>query len=396
MSTGNYSHTTRATGTVLTASIYNADHTNHITNQNPQGTGAYSDNVTQMQANTSPGGVGSENLATSMAGELERIRFQLKGIIGGTQWYTAAPTSLTSLVGAGVADDSITNAKLANMAQATIKARNTGIGTGDPQDLTLTQVLDFVGSAANGDMLIRTGGNWARLAIGSSTNVLQVSGGVPVWATVPSTSPATAAEVRSSSATITIPGGATKLLIYLWGGGGGGGGGKFVAGCCGGPGVGGSAGGAGALIKYLSGLTPGNTLSLTIGAAGTGGTNSPTSGTAGGNSTLASGTQVITTLTANGGGLGAGGNGAVGASGVGGTATNGDANVSGQPGVSTTGGDPGIAFGGGGRTVSVTGAAVAGVNGTGFGAGGSGASCSVSSAAGGNGAGGMALFYWFA
>ncbi len=61
-----------------------------------------------------------------------------------------------------IANDAVTNAKMANMAASRIKARVTG-STGDPEDATLSQVLDLVGSAANGDMLHRTGGSWARL-----------------------------------------------------------------------------------------------------------------------------------------------------------------------------------------------------------------------------------------
>ena len=96
MSSGLYTHTTRATGTVLTAAIYNADHVNHITNQNPTMTGAYSDNVAQMQATTSPGGVGSESLAGTLAGELERLRYGLKQITGGAQWYSALGVTLVA------------------------------------------------------------------------------------------------------------------------------------------------------------------------------------------------------------------------------------------------------------------------------------------------------------
>lgn len=51
-------------------------------------------------------------------------------------------------------DDGITNAKLANMAQATIKGRASGAGTGDPTDLTGTQataILDaVVGDSGSG------------------------------------------------------------------------------------------------------------------------------------------------------------------------------------------------------------------------------------------------------
>src|SRR2546427_8988943 len=80
MSVGLYSHNTRATGTVLTATIYNGDHVNHITNQNPLQTGAYSDNAAQMQTMTNPGSVGSESLAPHLAGELERLRFKINDL----------------------------------------------------------------------------------------------------------------------------------------------------------------------------------------------------------------------------------------------------------------------------------------------------------------------------
>lgn len=62
----------------------------------------------------------------------------------------------------GLADDSVTNAKLANMAQATIKGRAAGAGTGDPTDLTATQVRTILlemqrwtlNFTANGDAYI--------------------------------------------------------------------------------------------------------------------------------------------------------------------------------------------------------------------------------------------------
>lgn len=100
MSAGLYTITTRASGTVLTAVIYNADHQNHATNQTPQMTGAYSDSVGQMQTTTNPGGLGTESLAGSLAGELERLRFMLAAITGKAQWYIAPDTTLAVVNGA--------------------------------------------------------------------------------------------------------------------------------------------------------------------------------------------------------------------------------------------------------------------------------------------------------
>jgi len=48
----------------------------------------------------------------------------------------------------GLADDSVANAKLADMAQATIKGRAVGAGTGVPVDLTASQAAAIVGTAA--------------------------------------------------------------------------------------------------------------------------------------------------------------------------------------------------------------------------------------------------------
>lgn len=84
---GLYSHTTRATGTVLTAAIYNGDHQNHIDNLIPSMIDDQSPNVAAMQATTSPGGVGTESLPTNLQGELERIRHVIKTMHSGAQWY---------------------------------------------------------------------------------------------------------------------------------------------------------------------------------------------------------------------------------------------------------------------------------------------------------------------
>jgi hypothetical protein len=206
-------------------------------------------------------------------------------------------------------------------------------------------------------------------------------------------------EFRTSSATITIPSGATRLRVTLVGGGGGGGGASNTGG------GGGGGGGGATCIKYLTGLTPGNTLSLTVGAAGSGGSSAGTAGGTGGNTTLSSGTQTITTLTAAGGGGGNAASGTGGASGNGGSATNGDLNISGGKGfaaVIDSGGTPnglGISQGGGSMyaapvTNRTTGSS-SGDNAVGYGGGGAGGvSLGGAGAAGGAGSQGLAIFEW--
>lgn len=94
---GNYSHTTRSDGTVLTANIYNTDHQNHIDNATPAGLDDYSATVSQMRSTADPGESGSESQATSLAGEVERLRFIIKEITGKTYWYETPDASIADI-----------------------------------------------------------------------------------------------------------------------------------------------------------------------------------------------------------------------------------------------------------------------------------------------------------
>ena len=91
----------------------------------------------------------------------------------------------TGSFAATIANSAVTNAKLANMTASTIKARITA-STGAPEDATLTQVLDLVGSAAQGDILYRGTSTWSRLAAGTSGHYLKTNGtgSDPAWAAV--------------------------------------------------------------------------------------------------------------------------------------------------------------------------------------------------------------------
>ncbi len=75
----------------------NAEINNILTNFLPAGMDDYSVNVAQMQTKTDPGELASESLATSLAGELERIRFAIAEIKGTDEWYQTADSSLEEL-----------------------------------------------------------------------------------------------------------------------------------------------------------------------------------------------------------------------------------------------------------------------------------------------------------
>lgn len=66
------------------------------------------------------------------------------GITQLTSDVTAGPGSGSQA--ATIANDAVTNAKAANMAQSTIKGRAVGAGTGDPTDLTATQATAILNS----------------------------------------------------------------------------------------------------------------------------------------------------------------------------------------------------------------------------------------------------------
>lgn len=85
---------------VLTNTDLNAEIDNILNNLGPAGVDDYSSNATQMRIQADPGTQGSESLATSLAGEIERLRFVIQRILGNatTEWYDPPPGTLTNLV----------------------------------------------------------------------------------------------------------------------------------------------------------------------------------------------------------------------------------------------------------------------------------------------------------
>lgn len=85
---------------ILTYEDLNREIDNILENFNTDGMAGYSMNQAQMQEQTDPGGVGSESLATSLSGEIERLRFVIARIVDndpGTLWYQEPARSLDEL-----------------------------------------------------------------------------------------------------------------------------------------------------------------------------------------------------------------------------------------------------------------------------------------------------------
>jgi hypothetical protein len=194
---------------------------------------------------------------------------------------------------------------------ATLTANNVLLGNG-------TSALQVVAPGTTGNVLTSNGTTWTSSAAGGGL------GGQTVF---------------TSSGTFTIPSGKTVVKVTIVGGGGGSGGSTNQN-----TNQGESAGGGGTAIKYLTGLTPGNTLTVTVGAGGTAGAGSTgsscNSGGTGGTSSVASGTQTITTVSATGGIGGSGGYGNGGSTYYylavsGGSGSGGDYNIPGGKGIFT-------------------------------------------------------------
>ena len=332
-------------------------------------------------------------------------------------------SSLNDIAFTNVPDDSISTAKLVDGAVTTAKLaanavtaakvervaanqvlRSTGVSS-DPAwgSLNLTTDVTGVLPVANGgtgaatlaanNVLLGNGTSAVQeVAPGASGNLLTSDG--TTWTSSSLVVGLNGAVLASSDPGWVIPAGVTKLKVTVVGGGGGGGTATATAGNS----VAGGAGGGGCTaIKWLSGLTPGQTLNVTIGGGGA-------PGTAGSQSSVASGTATITTISANGGGAGttisSGGN-IAGASGSG-SSTSAGADI-------TYGGNDGLAFSesSGANAFSIGGSSAfgggaskqssgAGVNGKSYGGGASGGVVisASSTSTGGTGAGGVVIFEW--
>lgn len=239
-----------------------------------------------------------------------------------------------------------------------VKNGGTGASTLTPNNVILGNggsAVQFVAPSTSGNVLTSNGTTWT-----SATNAYA---GVQ-------------AQVFTGNGTFTVPTGITAVKVTVIGGGGNGGSGSSDGSATG---SGGGGGGAGVAIKWITGLTPGAAITVTVGTATNtssfGAYCSATGGTSGSNGSGASSIN----------GLGNGG--------AGGTGSSGDINLSGGNGLQGTGGYGGSGAGAGGSGAQSGSIVVNNANNivtySGYmGASGAGGSASVGGAATGYGNGG--------
>jgi hypothetical protein len=207
------------TGDSLSASDLTTSFTTiGVTNMTPSCMDDYSLDATQMQATTDPYPAGVISQATSLAGELERIRYVIKNVLGFTQWYThseninfgAKTLTFTKLAAidakgdilAGTAADTFsrlavgTNGQFlkADSAQATGLAWATATDAGAVQLATATTKGDIYAATAASTV--------TRLGVGANGTVLTAASGQATglqWATP--VAAATQAEMETASIT---------------------------------------------------------------------------------------------------------------------------------------------------------------------------------------------------
>jgi hypothetical protein len=142
---------------------------------------------------------------SNVGGTLNTTAIAFAAFVGGTG-ITELTTDVVAGPGSGtqtatIANDAVSNTKLANMATQTIKGRTTG-GTGDPEDLTATQATAILNAM-----------------VGDSG-----SGGTKGLAPAPGSGDAAAGKYLKADGTYQVPpgtgGSTTRQLTFIFDGGG--------------------------------------------------------------------------------------------------------------------------------------------------------------------------------
>lgn len=157
---------------VLTNEALNEEFDNILENLTPSGVDDYSVNTTQMRLTTDPGEPGSESLADSLAGEIERLRFVVKEMKGSgvTQWYETAGASLTDILSV-VSGALAPNRNVSGVSSANSSAARFLIPAGSSNQLTVNgSPTPFIYAIADTQYQIATDLSVSSLSTAPSSN----------------------------------------------------------------------------------------------------------------------------------------------------------------------------------------------------------------------------------
>ena len=196
---------------------------------------------------------------------MSRIAFNGNALGTGTVTIASPNTNsdqtltLPDATGTLLSTGSVVTVPQGGTGASTLTANNVILGNG-------TSAVGFVAPGSNGNILTSNGTTWTSAAAAASYTGIS-------------------SQLFVANGTFTVPAGITQVVITVVGGGGGGGG---CAGSACGQTEGGVGGFGGSSMAYVTGRTPGGTISITVGGAGTAGTSGGTIGGTGGTSSAAS------------------------------------------------------------------------------------------------------------
>jgi hypothetical protein len=103
-------------------------------------------------------------------------------IYNGSSWQAYSPTAGVSSVNSRNGSVTLVSTDLTMTNTSRVVGRKSASG-GASEEMTLSEVLDFVGSAAQGDLLYRGASTWTRLGAGTSGQFLKTlgAGANPAW-----------------------------------------------------------------------------------------------------------------------------------------------------------------------------------------------------------------------
>jgi hypothetical protein len=157
---------------------------------------------------------------TTVSSFIENLLDDANAAAARTTLGLGALAVLDTIATGQVDNDAITYAKLQNIATTQrLLGRNTA-GSGDAEEVTLSQLLDWIGSAAQGDILYRGASAWARLGAGTAKMALLTggAGANPSWGYAPGTLIAIIEDVKAqntSGGTFTAGADQTRTLNTL-------------------------------------------------------------------------------------------------------------------------------------------------------------------------------------